>query len=286
MEKDTDLSEVFARLRDDLRNFVELSLEEKDDSWKQWLSLVNKSVNVKCWEIKKCDNTTCPAYKNTCGRCWLIAGTMCGGRPQGKFAIKYENCTQCEVYQESVFNDPVNEIYEHLITLVHSLRSKQQEFQTLALNDALTGLHNRNYADIIIKREHERIHRHGGVLTIYVIDLDKFKNINDVYGHVHGDGILREFALILKRAVRDSDIVVRYGGDEFLIIKHDAPDAESDGLINRISSKLLNWNNEYASDDYVLSFSYGNSIMDRSRGFVQAFKEADDMMYRHKKSKM
>ncbi|RJR17631.1 MAG: GGDEF domain-containing protein [Nitrospiraceae bacterium] len=285
METGADLGDIFDRLRDDLRSFIELSLDESEDSWKQWLSLAGKKVDVKCWEKKNCDNISCPAYKNTCGRCWLIAGTMCGGIPRGKFALKYENCTKCDVYQEAVLLDPVNEVYEHLITLVHSLRSRQQEFKSLALHDALTGLYNRNYSDIIINREQKRIRRIGGTLTLYVIDLDKFKYINDTYGHIHGDGVLREFALILKKSVRDTDLVVRYGGDEFLIIKHESPDVNGNGMINRIRRSVEDWNKEYGSENYAMSFSYGYSVMDQSRDFKLAFEDADAMMYANKNSK-
>jgi len=284
MDNQHDITETFENLREDLRTFIELSLEEKEDSWKQWLSLINKEVNVKCWEKKKCNEKSCPAYMNSCGRCWLIAGTMCGGTAQGKFALKYGNCTECDVYQEAVFVDPVNEVYEHLITLVHSLRTKQHEMKAIALNDMLTGLHNRNYFEIFVNKEISKIRRYGGELTIYIIDLNNFKDINDTYGHVHGDGVLKAFSLILKKSVRDTDELIRYGGDEFLIIRQGASNCNSDAAITRLRNNINEWNEEYGSSDYSLSFSCGYALLDKNSTLSELIDKADKIMYEDKRN--
>ncbi len=282
MKNDKDITETFERLKEDLRSFVELSLEEKDDSWKQWTSLVNKEVNVKCWEIKQCNEKTCPAYMNSCGRCWLLAGTMCGGKPQGKFALKYGNCINCNVYQKAVLADPVSEVYEHLITLVHSLRTKQHEMTSMAMHDLLTGLHNRNYFEIFAAKEIKKIKRYGGELTIFMIDINNFKYLNDTYGHVHGDGVLREFSLILKRSIRDTDELIRYGGDEFLIIKRGVSSCENDAVISRVRDHIAEWNSQYESEDYTLSFSCGCAHLDEQSTLSELIEKADKSMYANK----
>ena len=114
----------------DLRIFIWLSLKEQEQSWDEWILATTKKIITNCWERKKCGNMRCPAYyKNECGRCWLIAGTMCGGEVQGNFAKKYRSCLDCEVYQEAVLSDPVIELREHILILIHSLRIKHQELQ-------------------------------------------------------------------------------------------------------------------------------------------------------------
>lgn len=113
----------------DLRIFIELSLNEKEQSWDEWILATTKRIQPKCWQSKNCNNLNCPAHKNDCGRCWLIAGTMCGGEVQGSFAKKYHSCLDCEIFQESVLCDPVTELQEHLLVLIHSLRNKHQELQ-------------------------------------------------------------------------------------------------------------------------------------------------------------
>ncbi len=239
-------------------------------------------VQVKCWERKSCNKKECPAYMNTYGRCWLIAGTMCGDKVQGKFAVKYKSCTECDVYQETVFKDPVSEIYEHLIALIHSLRSKQEELKTMATLDVLTGLHNRNYFEMVMPLEVEKVRRYGGKLSIAMIDIDKFKQINDTYGHLHGDGVLKECASILCRSIRSSDLLVRFGGDEFLIVMPETDCTEKDALIARINENISAWNSEYASSDYRLSLSIGCAVLEEGRCLAEVIKEADDRMYRNK----
>jgi diguanylate cyclase (GGDEF)-like protein len=282
MNNEKRLADTFENFRKDLRSFIDISLQEDEVSWQDWLSHLKRDIDCKCWEIKNCDKKDCPAYKSSCGRCWIIAGTMCNEQPQGQFALKYGSCIKCNVYQEAVLSDPENEIYEHLIVLVHSLRIKQQELKTLALHDTLTGLHNRTYLDIYLEREKRKIKRYGGSLTIFIIDLDNFKYINDTYGHLHGDGVLKEFASILKRSIRDTDLLVRYGGDEFLIIKPEASDNENDIMLQRIRQNISKWNKEYASKNYSLSFSYGHDIYDQSKDINQVIEEADAAMYRNK----
>ncbi|MBI5100702.1 MAG: GGDEF domain-containing protein [Nitrospirae bacterium] len=277
------MKNIIERLRNDLRNFVELSLEESDDSWKQWLSLVNKDVKIKCWEKKRCDEKACPAYMNSCSRCWLIAGTVCGGEPQGKFAKKYGDCIECDVYREAVLSDPVNEVYEHLITLVHSLRFNQQELKALAMHDLLTGLHNRNFMDMFMTKEIKKIKRYGGELTIYMLDINNFKHLNDTYGHIHGDGVLKEFSSILRKSIRDTDELIRYGGDEFLIIAHENSCRDNDLMMARINENIAGWNDRYGSEGYCLSFSYGSAVFNKGSSLAQVIEEADKLMYKNKK---
>lgn len=282
MDEKHRLGYILGQLSKDLRSFIDLSLQESDESWEKWAASVFKAVDVKCWEKKKCDKNDCPKYMNAQGRCWLVVGTMCGGEVQGKFSFKYKSCTECDVYKETVYSDPLSETYEHLITLIHSLRSKEQELKTLAVRDALTGLYNRNYFDIVIARERERIDKFGGILSIIMIDVNKFKLINDMYGHLHGDGILRECAFILGKAIRSSDVLVRFGGDEFIIIMPDTDCSQRDPLIARIDKHLAVWNNTFGSYGYRLSFSVGCALFEQGKDVKDVIKKADDNMYANK----
>lgn len=276
------LNNILQKLSQDLRSFIDLSLHETDDSWKKWVFSEAAKISVRCWEKKKCDKKDCPAYMNSCGRCWIIAGTMCSGEVQGKFALKYKNCTECDVYKETVFANPVTEIYEHLIALIHSLRSKQDELKTMATRDLLTGLYNRNYFDMFISQESEKIKRYGGRLSIAMIDINKFKYINDTYGHLHGDGILKECAAILNNSARTSDLLFRFGGDEFLVVMPETDCREKDMLIKRIRLGIAEWNEEYASSDYSLSLSIGCAVLEQDKELAEVIKEADRKMYEDK----
>ena len=93
-----------------------------------------------------------------------------------------------------------------------------QEVQSLALTDPLTGLHNRRNIFELGKIEFSRAHRMNRPFCCMMLDLDRFKQINDNYGHPAGDKVLQEFATLCKRSVREMDMVGRYGGEELVII--------------------------------------------------------------------
>jgi diguanylate cyclase (GGDEF)-like protein len=119
------------------------------------------------------------------------------------------------------------------------LRREQRQLEHQASHDVLTGLMNRQRFDTVI---HERVaacDRDGGELTLLYIDVDGFKRINDLHGHVIGDELLRLFAARMKAGVRESEVVARLGGDEFAVILDHAMPAQTlktaDGLIDRLS---------------------------------------------------
>jgi diguanylate cyclase (GGDEF)-like protein len=92
-----------------------------------------------------------------------------------------------------------------------------EDLQRQAFEDELTGLHNRRFLDTDLPRELERTSRFGHELTLAVLDVDGFKEVNDCYSHQVGDQVLMELGAILARSCRAVDSVVRYGGDEFVL---------------------------------------------------------------------
>ena len=121
-------------LINELQAFIELSFHDKEISLNEWITKTLNKLENRCWEVKHCEETNCPAYKNECGRCWLIAGTMCGGKPQGKFVEKYNSCIECEVFQDAMGDDRVHKLREFILILIHSLGLKQLELKE-ALSD-------------------------------------------------------------------------------------------------------------------------------------------------------
>lgn len=108
---------------------------------------------------------------------------------------------------------------QHKVSLLaDGLSNSNKKLKQLALTDSHTGLYNHRYLGEVIDAEFQRARRYASNLTVVMLDIDYFKSINDVYGHQFGDLILKQFALQLKKMVRRYDIVIRYGGEEFLII--------------------------------------------------------------------
>jgi diguanylate cyclase (GGDEF)-like protein len=284
MGNERALDRVLRQLADDIRLFIDLSLRETDASWDEWLRLVSRQAGVKCWERKRCNSPECPAYMLTDRRCWHVAGTMCGGTVKGEFALKYKSCTECEVYRDAVFSDPVTEIFEHVLTLVHSFRLTQDKLRAMATRDPMTGLYNRTFFNEILLNEVERTRRYGSAFSLVLLDIDNFKWINDTYGHIFGDKIIRDCATILTRSVRASDILVRYGGDEFLVVIPGDEDRECEEVMGRIKSMVDEWNLRHASPDYDLSLSAGCARYADGMEVMNVLKQADERMYMDKRA--
>ena len=98
------------------------------------------------------------------------------------------------------------------------LEEENSELKTENVRDPLTNAHNRRFFEESLAREFETAAKHAWPLSVVFVDLDKFKQVNDGFGHQAGDAILKIVADLLRETLRDSDIVARYGGDEFVLL--------------------------------------------------------------------
>jgi diguanylate cyclase (GGDEF)-like protein len=102
--------------------------------------------------------------------------------------------------------------------LEHTVKERTSEIRLLSRTDPLTGLNNRRHLDEILDYEFRRAQRYDHGLALMVLDLDHFKKINDTYGHLGGDAVLRSLGILLRTHLRETDIAGRYGGEEFVIV--------------------------------------------------------------------
>jgi diguanylate cyclase (GGDEF)-like protein len=114
------------------------------------------------------------------------------------------------------------------------LRLRRQRAQKFALTDPLTRLFNRRMGITSLDQEIARAHRSGHPMTVLMIDLDDFKKLNDVHGHVQGDHALRAIAEVLRKTLRKSDTICRYGGEEFLVVLPETTAEEASILAARL----------------------------------------------------
>lgn len=114
------------------------------------------------------------------------------------------------------------------------LRSSVTQSLELAVIDGLTGLHNRRYLDSHLKILMERAAARGRQMSVCITDIDRFKLINDTYGHDVGDAVLREFANRLRTAVRGADLACRYGGEEFVLVMPDTSAETATAVAERL----------------------------------------------------
>jgi diguanylate cyclase (GGDEF)-like protein len=112
------------------------------------------------------------------------------------------------------------------------------EVQRLAVTDPVTGLFNRHKLNETLELEIERAHRYRRPLSLIIIDMDRLKAINDMYGHPAGDEALRTVAAAIRSQVRRVDLATRYGGDEFVILLPEASESDARAIAERISAEI------------------------------------------------
>ncbi|WP_448566685.1 GGDEF domain-containing protein [Thalassotalea ganghwensis] len=149
----------------------------------------------------------------------------------------------------------------------------------LAMEDGLTGLGNRRQFDQQLKRAMHHANRQQSRLGIIVGDLNKFKQINDTYGHQIGDEVLIAFADALVQSTRDSDSVFRFGGDEFAVIVENACDQSLQLIEQRIDHTIKR---NATLSKYQVTCSLGYTFMTRVDTEESLFERADNMLYRRK----
>lgn len=214
-----------------------------------WQVNLHDSRVPTCWEVKQCDSPDCPAFGKHHVRCWLLAGTYCRGEVQGTYAQKLGDCAKCEVYIQSVGSSPMDEIAESFNCLMWAVRDKeemlsvahekltlqfgelevlQKKTREIADTDALTGMRNYGHFQREIKQELARARRYGRTLSLAMLDVDDFKQINDRFGYQKGDQVLRQLGKLIEEEVRDADYSARYGGEKFVIIM---PETDAEGAV-------------------------------------------------------
>lgn len=286
VNNDEKLSKSLNDITTSLRSFIGFTMDEDDKNWAAWITSVSKKIEVRCWEKKACAKVDCPAYKNECGRCWLIAGSkcLCNSSIDNCDSDGTTRCINCEIYLANIADDPYSEIQEQIITLVHSLRSRQIELKELATQDQLTGLKNRHFFDLYMFHEMEKLKRANVKnMALLMMDVNDFKVINDTCGHLVGDHVLKECAAILTGSIRASDVLFRFGGDEFLVVMAAAGQSEAEILQRRIFDNIKKWNSRPNKYDIRISISIGSALLTADSDLLQVLDQADKMMYENKR---
>lgn len=148
-----------------------------------------------------------------------------------------------------------------------------------SFTDPLTEIYNRRCLDEMAARYISHARRLKKALTFLLIDVDRFKEINTRYGHLTGDVVLAEIAALLKSSVRGSDGVVRYGGDEFLVILADTSAQDAGRVVDRIRTYLGDWNKAGHLSDFEVRLSIGVSEWKDGKTLDEVLDVADHEMY-------
>ena len=158
-------------------------------------------------------------------------------------------------------------------------REQRQIAEAAAVVDPLTQSFNRRYMDQLMERELGRAKRLNTQIAFLMIDVDDFKSVNTRYGHIVGDTILREVADVIRKSVRASDTVVRYGGDEFLVVLAEAVELDAERVIMRIEHRVRDWNDACDIEGYRMGLSCGWAMHVTGTPVRETLAAADRKMY-------
>lgn len=174
----------------------------------------------------------------------------------------------------------------HVVRDITERKQMEKKLYNLSLTDELTGLYNRRGFFNLFKHHLKLSKRQNKNLLLLYADLDNLKEINDTLGHQEGDVVLMEVANVLRTTYRESDIIARIGGDEFVVFPVGTSDEHVDAIISRLQKNIdaFNAQNERS---YRMSISVGVSRYDSlsPNSVDELLAEADRLMYSHKKNK-
>lgn len=164
----------------------------------------------------------------------------------------------------------------------------EAQLKQMSVTDNLTGLHNQRHFLSVLETEIERARRHHRPLNLICIDLDNFKQVNDVLGHLEGDNALRFTSHIMQSELRKVDMAFRYGGDEFMVLLLlDTPEEEARAIGRRLKTAFdRHWAEEWIPKPGcpVVSLSIGIAEFDQNESAEDLMRRADMLMYESKQS--
>jgi diguanylate cyclase (GGDEF)-like protein len=199
------------------------------------------------------------------------------------FRIKFTEAVFGLITLILLFN--IYTIYQEILIkrLRRQLLEKQDHsyiLRNLAMVDPLTGLYNRRFAEQRLAAEVARSERRGHPLTVLTLDLNNFKEINDTYGHPAGDQVLQEFASRLNKVIRGSDLAVRLGGDEFLVVLPECTLEQLKLVLERLRSFALDWQGQ----KIPVTFSAGWKDYEMGDRPEEMLAQADQALYTSKRA--
>jgi len=177
----------------------------------------------------------------------------------------------------------INRIQRQLNNQVEALSKievRTEEVYKLAIMDPLTGVYNRGAGERRLDEEITRSQRHKTPLIALMFDIDGLKTINDTFGHAAGDQLIKLFAELIKKAIRGSDVAVRLGGDEFLVVLPECKLNQVHIVLGRLSGKKL----EFGGQQIPIAFSAGWSNYIPGELPEALLKRADTALYVNKRA--
>ncbi len=161
---------------------------------------------------------------------------------------------------------------------IEDIKSKSADFFKKLMVDGLTGAYTRSYFDEFVEKMVSYSRRKGDDVSVVMMDIDNLKIVNDNYGHLEGDKLLKDFSNIVMKSIRNTDFLIRFGGDEFLLILPGSDESSAESIMRRILEEIDRGNTKR---DPKILFSYG--VAPVKDDLKKAIRIADDRMYEMKR---
>jgi diguanylate cyclase (GGDEF)-like protein len=171
----------------------------------------------------------------------------------------------------------------HLISAVTSRIERYRQLRALMLRDSLTGLYNHTSIRERLAQELARAARNGQPLALAMIDIDHFKQVNDSYGHATGDRVLKALTHMFTRRLRQSDVVGRYGGEEFVLILPDTAEAVALQVVDELREAFSQVQHVSEGQKFRITFSVGVATFPRHQTPAALSEAADQALYTAKR---
>jgi diguanylate cyclase (GGDEF)-like protein len=168
---------------------------------------------------------------------------------------------------------------DYLISAVLSRIQRSRSLRSLMIRDSLTGLFNHTATKERLETEIVRANRDRQQLSFALIDIDHFKQVNDTYGHPTGDWVLKSLARLLLQRLRRSDIIGRYGGEEFAVVLPGTPGADAARVLDEIRAGLSHMPQRFGEREFTVTFSCGIACFPAEREAARLTVAADQALY-------
>jgi diguanylate cyclase (GGDEF)-like protein len=162
---------------------------------------------------------------------------------------------------------------------INTISEQKEKIEKLATTDSLTQLFNRHKFQELFEKQIEENRKSGEVFSVIIFDIDKFKNINDSYGHDVGDSVLIEISQLIKEKVRENDIVARWGGEEFVVLLPKTGIARAVGIAEKLRRNVEQFNFKHVNR---VTISLGVSRHNKGDTVEKLLKRVDELLYKAK----
>jgi diguanylate cyclase (GGDEF)-like protein len=177
---------------------------------------------------------------------------------------------------------------KELLARVNGTLNRREYYEEISMTDGLTGLYNIHYFKKEFRLFFDIAKRYNKIFSLAIVDVDDFKNINDVYSHAMGDFVLKTLSSVMSETLRKSDIITRYGGDEFAVILPESNEEQAARALERVKEKIEGEEFFFEDTGTRISFSISAGVADYRKEFeneTRMFEAADAKMYKEKENK-